>query len=201
MRRALLSLVVFAGVLAAQIGPPPGGGPGGPGGPDGPRRDRGPRLEALQSALDISAEQAKELAKYVREQRRAAMEALKAEGVIEQLRTNHQTLKELLDSGNAEAAAVGAIVLDTQKLKEKMKASRDTVKQAVADYVTNTLGRGEELAKLQEAAGLQRAVGEARMLGLLEGGERRGRGHSGGAMGFRSRGPKPGGMGGMNGSN
>ena len=195
MRRALLSLVVFAGVLAAQVGPPPGGGP------DGPRRDRGPRLEALQSSLDISAEQAQDLAKFAREQRRAAVEALKADGVIEQLRTNRQTLKELLDSGNAEPAAVGAIVLDNQKLQEKVKASRDTVKQAIAGYVTNTLGRGEELAKLQEAADLQRAVGEARMLGLLEGGGHRGFGRSRGAMGFGSRGPKPVGMGGMHGMN
>ena len=193
MKRAILSMLMCAGMLAAQAGPPPGDAP------DGPRRGkRGAGIEALQSALDISPEQAQELAQFAKQQRQEAFEGLKNEGVREKLRANREALRELRESGNADPAAVGALVLEAEALGAKMKAVRDGVRESVVAYVTNTLGRGAELAEIEAAAKMQPAVRAAGALGLLapsEGRMRRGMGMrrpgGGGPQGVGPGGPPP----------
>ena len=194
MKRAILSMLMCAGMLAAQAGPPPGDAP------DGPRRGkRGAGIEALQSALDISPEQAQELAQFAREQRKEAFESLKNEGVREKLRANREALRELRESGNTDPTAAGALVLEAEAIRAKMKAAQEGAREAVVAYVTNTLGRGTELAEIEAAAKMQPAVRAAGALGLLappEGGMRRGgrsmrRTGGGGPQGFGQGGPPP----------
>jgi len=187
MRKVILSVLMCAGMLVAQMGPPNGEPP------EGPRGKRGPGTEALQAALDISAEQAQALAQFAREQRRSAFETLRNEGVMEQLRANRQAMRELRENGSTDPEAYGKLVLASQELRARMREVRIASRQAVVDYVSTTLGRGPQLADLEEAAKQAPAVREATALGLLipPEGARRGRrgGAQPGAMGFRPRGP------------
>ena len=164
MRRALMLLTAFATMLVAQGGPPPGGGPEPGPGMDTPRR---PHFRALQSALDITPEQMRELVKFVREQRREMGEKLKAEGIREKMRANREALRELLQNDNPDPTEVGRLVLEGRELREFVKSVRDDFHKAVRDYVENTLNRAQELEALEEAARLIPAIGQARALGLL----------------------------------
>lgn len=156
MRKTMLSALLFSGMLLAQGGPPP----------DGPRA---PRREALKEALNINDEQAEQLVEFVREQRQSMFEGLKADQVFEKMRANRQAIRTAVESGNPDAAAVGALVIEGHALATKVKAAHDAFQEAAQNYVKNTLGRASELAELQAAAELQRAVREARSLGLIEG--------------------------------
>ncbi len=167
MKRALVLLTALATMLLAQGGPPPGG-PGaapGPGpGMDAPRR---PHFQALQSALDISPEQMRDLVQFVREQRRARGEKLKAEGIREKMRANRDALRQLLESENPDPAEVGRLILEGRDLRNTVKAAMDAYHEAVRNYVRNTLNRAKELEALEDAARLIPAIGQARALGLL----------------------------------
>ena len=190
MKRLMLLTITTVGMLLAQGGPPAP--------PNGMEPGGGPRLEALQTALNITEQQAQDLTAFVREQRQSARENMKT--VADQLRENRQQLHELLTAGGADPAAVGILVIQGQTLRDQIKGSRAAVHEAITNYVTNTLNRATELAALQSAADQMPAVQAATRLGLLtppEGGARmrpmrRGGPRNGmGPAGFGHRGPMP----------
>ncbi|MCW5979107.1 MAG: periplasmic heavy metal sensor [Bryobacteraceae bacterium] len=148
MMLRVLPLFVFAAVLAAQPGP-------GRGGPMGPRGGG----EALKSALSLTDDQVTKL----RELRKAQFDETKS--VLQKLRENRASMRTLLDQGS-DAAAIGNLVLASKTLREQIRDTNASYhKQAVA--VLNATQQ-ETLKKIEEAAGLVPAIGQARALNLLE---------------------------------
>ena len=193
MKRTILSLFVFAGMLAAQpFGP---GGPGGPGGdgvpPEG--RERGARIAALAEVFDMEPSELAEKIRALREQQKGQREALKAE--FEQVRTMRQELKAAIEAGDAaqNTTAIGEMVLKIEAAQAEIKAKHEQNRDAIKNTV-KSWGPGAEagLAQLEDAAALMPALMQARMLGIGEGGPRGGRdrGRRGGGpakKGFRGR--------------
>lgn len=161
MIRLVLPALVSAAMLAAQ--------------PFGPRAGAG-GAEALKSALNLTDDQITKL----RDLRKAELEALKP--LLEQWRTNRQTLREKVQAG-ADAAEIGKLVLAGEALRKQIQESRESYhKQALAIL---TPAQQTSLSKLEEAAKLLPAIGQARALNLLSGRPgfgRGGRGLGAGAM-------------------
>ncbi len=200
MKRTILSMFVFAGMLAAQpFGP---GGPGGPGGPSGNgtppegAREPGARVAALAEVFDMDAADLAEKIKALHEQQRSQREAGKAE--FEQLRTWRQELKAAIEAGDAaqNTASIGELALKIEAKQAEMRVQREQQREAIKNTV-KSWGPGAEagLARLEEAAALMPALMQARMLGIGDGGrgdvrDRRGGGPGGpgpAAKGFRGR--------------
>ena len=181
MKRILILACAFAAVLAAQT--PPGDG-------EGPRGRRGRGMEALQTALGLDETQIQQL----QDARRAGAEAMRP--IMQQIREKSQEMKAMIDGGAADPAAVGALVLEIHGLRQQIKDNKDATHDQLVNLV-NGWGAGEALDELNDAAGLMRAVGEARALGLLdrpEGGER-GEGFRGAGRGKGNFGSRGGGFG------
>jgi Spy/CpxP family protein refolding chaperone len=149
MTRRVLPLFLFAAVLAAQPGPRMGG-----------RMFAGGRgADALKTALNLTDDQATKL----RELRKAEFDALQP--VLEKMRSNREALKAEVDKGT-DAAAIGNLVLAGKTFRQQIRETNESYhKQALA--VLNPTQQ-EALKKIQEAAGLLPAVGQARALNLLE---------------------------------
>ena len=146
MIRFVLPFMAFAVALTAQ---PFRGGGLGPGG-----------TEALKSALDLTDDQITKL----RELRKAELEALKP--VLEQMRANRQALRDKVQAGG-DPAEIGKLVLAGKTLRQQIQESNESYhKQALAIL---TPAQQTSLAKLEEAAKLVPAIGQARALNLLTG--------------------------------
>jgi hypothetical protein len=193
MKRAILSIFVFAGILAAQpFGP---GGPGGGGTPPEGAREPGSRVAALAEVFDMDSADLAEKIQALREQQKSQREASKAD--FEQIRTWRQELKAAVEADDAtqNTAAIGALVLKIEAKQAEMRARREQDREAIKNTV-KSWGPGAEagLARLEEAAALMPAMMQARMLGIGDGGrgDARGRSRHGGGPGpsakrFRSR--------------
>lgn len=158
MIRLALPVLLLVGMVAAQ---PFGPGAGG--------------TEALKSALNLTDDQITKL----RDLRKAEFEALKP--LLEQWRANRQALRDKVQAG-ADAAEIGKLVLAGEALRKQIQESRESYhKQALAIL---TPAQQTALSKLEEAAKLLPAIGQARALNLLSGpaGWRGGRGFGIGPM-------------------
>lgn len=143
MVRLALPALLLAGILAAQ---PFGPGAGG--------------TEALKSALNLTDDQITKL----RDLRKAEFEALRP--LLEQWRTNRQALRDKVQAG-ADATEIGKLVLAGEALRKQIQESRESYhKQALAIL---TPAQQAALSKLEEAAKLLPAIGQARALNLLSG--------------------------------
>ncbi len=171
MKRALLGLIVFAGLLGAQ--PAPGQGPG-----QGQMgiRHRAPKMEALKQSIGLTDTQIEEL----RALRRGLREELKP--VIQEMRETGKQLREAVSSQDVTDAQIGQLVRKMNQLRTQIREAHEA-KHTAAVELMNSWGLGDKLEQLEEAAKLAPAVREARILGLLEGraGHRAKRkGHKGG---------------------
>ena len=164
MKRVVLSTLVFAAVLAAQIAPVPN---------QWQEARRGQNSDAVKQALQLSDEQITQL----RDVRKAEFEAIRP--VTQQLRENQQLLRDKIGAGAA-AAEVGQIMLDMEALKAQVRQIHENSRNQLLGVLDAT--QQGLLEKLKEAATLQPAIGQATGLGLLE----RGQGRS--AMGGMRRG-------------
>jgi Spy/CpxP family protein refolding chaperone len=129
------ALLLAAAAAQAQLEPGPGmQGPGWPGqGPQGPgfeaRRERGPR-GALTEMLGLSEAQQEKL-RGIMDEQRPQLEALR-----EKISANREALHQLLESGSADANAVGELVLEGRKLHEQSRAIRESEAKAIRGILT-----------------------------------------------------------------
>jgi Spy/CpxP family protein refolding chaperone len=117
-RIAPVAVALLLGVAAVWAQTPEGQGPQGAGpvgqGPEG----RGPygRHDRMSRALDLNDAQQEKI-REIREEQRPQREALH-----EKMSANREALHQLLESGTADANAVGELVLEGRKLHEEGRA-------------------------------------------------------------------------------
>jgi len=117
-RIAPVAVALLLGVAAVWAQAPEGQGPQGAGpagqGPEG----RGPygRHDRMSRALDLNEAQ-QEKVREIREEQRSQREALH-----EKMSANREALHQLLESGTADANAVGELVLEGRKLHQEGQA-------------------------------------------------------------------------------
>jgi Spy/CpxP family protein refolding chaperone len=125
-RIAPVAVALLLGVAAVWAQAPEGQGPGaGPAGqgPEG-RGPHGPH-DRMSRALDLNEAQQEKL-REIREEQRPQREALH-----EKMSANREALHQLLESGTADANAVGELVLEGRKLHEEGKALFDAEQKKV----------------------------------------------------------------------
>lgn len=128
---AVAGLVALAAQAPAQPSawPAPGERPGA-GERPGPGMAPSGRTEAMVRELGLSESQAEKL-REIEDGRRAEREALS-----ERITANRDELHRLLESGSADANAVGQLVLEGRKLHEQRKALRDAEQKAIRGLLT-----------------------------------------------------------------
>ena len=126
-RIAAVAVAVLLGAGAAWAQAPAGDGPQGaaPSGQAPERRDGFGRPERMSRALDLDEAQ-QEKVREIREEQRPQREALH-----EKMSANREALHQLLESGTADANAVGELVLEGRKLREEGKALFETEQKKV----------------------------------------------------------------------
>jgi Spy/CpxP family protein refolding chaperone len=126
-RIAPVAVALLLGVAAAWAQAPEGQGPqgAGPAG-EGPER-RGPYggHDRMSRALDLNEAQ-QEKVREIRDEQRPQREALH-----EKMSANREALHQLLESGTADANAVGELVLEGRKLQEEGRALFDAEQKKV----------------------------------------------------------------------
>lgn len=120
------TVLLSAAVAGAQPAPGQGGWGGRPGGPGGP----GGMMGRAARVLQLTDEQKAAFRKTM-EQQRPQMQALH-----QQMSENRTKLKELLDGGNPDPAAVGKLVIQEHQLREQGKAQREQAQQALRALLT-----------------------------------------------------------------
>lgn len=144
LMRLAIPFVVLAVVAVAQ----PFGGP----------RAGAAAPDALKSALNLTDDQITKL----RELRKAEWDALAP--IREQLRANRQAYRDKLQAGG-DPAEIGRLALAGEQLRKKAQEIRESYhKQALAVL---TPAQQSALAKLEEAARLAPAIGQAVALNLI----------------------------------
>jgi Spy/CpxP family protein refolding chaperone len=142
MIRSMLTVPWLAAALMAQPAPP-----------------QAPPVQALKQFLSLTDAQVTQLTQLRREQGQAV------QVIAQQIREKEAALRTLLDSGGAEAAAVGRIVLDVNALHKQIRET-DERYQAQARQAL-TAAQREKLGALVDAAKLQPAIAQAIGLNLI----------------------------------
>ncbi len=155
-----------AASLAAQSGPPSRTGVSGSPGSGGPGHGR---LDALTRELDLSSDQQEKL-REIFEARRGPREALH-----QKMARNRDALHALLESGSAEASAVGELVLEGRTLREEGRALWEAEAKAIRAILTP-----EQLKKFDKLGGPRRSPGRGTGSGPEPGSSRPGAAPSGG---------------------
>lgn len=129
-------------------------------GPMGPGRRMGPGLDAVKDYLGLTDAQVQS----IQQARQRAGE--NARTTFEQIRTKQTALRDLLDKGTTDAAAVGKLTLEIEALRKQAKEAMSGVRTQSAAQLT--AAQAAKLKSLEEAAELQPALHGAMALGLLE---------------------------------
>lgn len=175
MKRLVVCMLAFAGMLAAQPGPPAGFEPG------------GPRLQGLQEYFGLTDAQLDQL----KANRKALFEEVKT--VAEEAHKLRMQLRESIDNAEVTDAQLGALLRQAERVQARIKTAHEA-KNAEAVALINQWGYGDKLKQLQSAAEVGPLVGQAAALGLIDrpDGQR-------GQAGMRPGGFAPGGGGPMGG--
>jgi len=146
--RLMIIIALAASALCAQ-------GPG--------RRMHGMSAHAktteVQSYLNLTDAQIASL-QQLRQSERAALEP-----IYQQMGPLHENLRTQSQSGNADAAAVGKLVLSIQSLEQQAAPIRSSFQQQALAVLT--ADQKTKLAALQSAAALMPTIHEATALNLL----------------------------------
>ncbi len=134
------------GLTCFAQGPHRGGGGGG--------------IEHLKSFLSLTDSQVQAM----QQSRTAQRESMRANS--EELRSKESALREQMQSGAADPATVGRLVIETQAARKKMQSARKASSEQFLSSLTAE--QRTKLQTLQEAAKLQPAIHEAMGLGLIE---------------------------------
>ena len=145
-----------------------------------------PAVAAVKSVLGLTDQQVQQLVELRRS------EHAMLQPILQQAREKQKTLRDALQGGSTDAAAIGQLTLELRGLRQQIRAAN-------GDYHAKALGllTDDQKAKVEElrrAAGRRPAINGAMVLGLLlppAQGARMGRGMGGGM------GPGMGGRGGM----
>ena len=161
MRKMLISLMLFGGLLLAQ-GPGAGRGPmpRGYGQPGAMGAGLAGGAEALKAHLGLSDSQMEQLRTMRREQVQAARPDAEA------MRAKAQELRALMQTQSPDPAKVGALTVELKQLREKIEASRDGLSVRAAGILTPE--QKTKLSELEAAAKLEPAVRQAIGMGLIE---------------------------------
>ncbi len=140
MKRRMLLVATMAAALAAQAPAPPG--------PD-----------ALKSYLGLQDSQIESL-RQLRQQHAQATQSMLAE-----LAAKQQALREQLDRGSTDAAALGKALLEIESLRKRLTDASQALRTQAVGVLT-----GDQRAKLEaleQARKLEPAIRQAEALGLL----------------------------------
>jgi len=140
MIRTLGLAAAVAGMLMAQLPVPPG-------------------VDALKNYLNLQDAQIQAL-QQLRQQEIQATQALFAELVGKQ-----QSLREQLDRGSTDAAALGKLLLEIEAVRKRLVQSHETFRSQALGLLT--VEQKTKLAALEEARKLEPAIRQAEALGLL----------------------------------
>jgi len=160
MIRTPVLVAAVAGMLAAQAPVPPG-------------------VDALKSYLNLQDAQIQAL-QQLRQQKIQATQALFAE-----LASKQQSLREQLDRGSTDAAALGKLLLEAESVRKRLIQTRDSYHNQALNVLTAE--QKNKLASLEQARKLAPVIWQAQALGLLappEPGEMLGPGLRGLGRGF-----------------
>ncbi len=178
--RVFLPFVLLCAALAQGPGPGPRGGMMGPGFGPGARLG-GPALDDIKTYLSLTDAQIQSMQQV----RQRAYENLRT--TFDQMRAKHTALRDMLDKGATDAAAVGKLVLDMDALRKQVQQAQASVRTQVMAQLTPA--QVTRLKALEDAAKLQPEIRGAQALGLIAPPEGRGFGMMGGP-GFM-HGPAP----------
>jgi Spy/CpxP family protein refolding chaperone len=137
-------------------------GPVPPPGPAGPGRRQGPPpggTQAVQQYLGLTDDQVQQIEKT----RDAARTSTR--DVADELRAREIEMRSVMESGSADAGAVGKLALEIEALRSQMTQAVATARQNVLALLTPE--QHAKLQALEEAAKLRPAIDEAAGLGLL----------------------------------
>jgi Spy/CpxP family protein refolding chaperone len=149
-----LSLAPLASLLVFAQGP--GLGPGrGPGG--GPGQQPFTDVKAYLNLTDTQIQQ-------IQAARQGSLDSVKT--LQTQVQAKDQALRDLLDKGSTDAAAVGKLMLDINALHKQVKTLMDGVQQRAVSFLS--ADQKAKLKALEDAAKMQPAIGQAAGLGLLQ---------------------------------
>jgi Spy/CpxP family protein refolding chaperone len=119
----------------------------------------GPGYQALKDFLGLTDAQIKQLTDLQRSIQIAN------QATYQQIAIKQKQLNDMLNSGSADAAAVGKLEIEMAGLRKQAGAPKPTRDQALA--ILNDAQRAK-LVELQNAFKLQQAAGQALGLGLIE---------------------------------
>lgn len=158
--RAAVLITAVAGMLVAQAPAPP-------------------PLDALKNYLNLQDSQIQAL-QQLRQQEMQAIRPLATE-----LAAKHQSLRDQLDRGSTDAAALGKLLLEAESVRKRLIQTRDSYHNQALNVLTAE--QKNKLASLEQARKLAPVIWQAQALGLLappEPGEMLGPGLRGVGRGF-----------------
>ncbi len=177
--RIFLPFVLLGALAQGQMGPGPGGmmGPGfGPGAQMGQRG-----LDDIKTYLNLTDAQIQNM----QQTRQNAYTNLRT--TFDQMRAKHTALRDLLDKGTTDAAAVGKLVLDMEALRKQVQQAQAAVRTQLVAQLTPA--QQAKLKTLEDSAKLEPAIHGAYALGLLTPPEGHGFGMMGGPGMMHGPGP------------
>jgi len=118
-----------------------------------------PAPAELKAYLGLSDSQIQAL-RQIRQQEGEALRSLHDEMAQKQ-----KTLRDQLQAGSTDAAALGRLLLDIQSLRKRIEDAEKTFRDQAANQLT--ADQKTKLKALEEAAKLQPAIGQAAGLNLL----------------------------------
>jgi Spy/CpxP family protein refolding chaperone len=142
----LLSIAPLAALLVFAQGP--GGGPG-------PQS-----FTDVKTYLNLTDAQIQQI-QAARQQSFDSAKTLQS-----QIQTKDQALRDLLDKGSTDSAAIGKAMLEINALRKQVKAVMDATQVRAVSFLS--ADQKTKLKALEDAAKLQPAIGQAAGLGLLQ---------------------------------
>jgi Spy/CpxP family protein refolding chaperone len=118
-----------------------------------------PKIDQAQSYLNLTDAQIQSL-QQLRQSEKTALAP-----IMQQIAPLRQSLNTQLNSGSADAATVGKLMLSIQSLEQQMTTSRNSLRDQAQAVLT--ADQKTRLAALQSAADLMPAIHQAMALNLL----------------------------------